>query len=452
MVSTFQDVATRFAATPKRPEPQAAMVDFLIAISKGVDLLEGRSLRHGMKVAAIAGSIAKQMALTPREITSIVYAGLLHDVGLAYVTADFYPHLPEGMSEKEAYYSHAMLNSRVVGVSNDKKFSHEAQQILNTHPQASANFIESIHLSQDIKEIVATHHELCDGSGYPFGLTTESIPLGGRILAFADTVEAVMAEVSGLTTRKLALESFLDIKTAQKFDPVVVDTFRRMMFDETFLRQLYSIEITEILSGLCEGRSQPLTGKMILDISRAFGKLPDALLPQYTQHHAEKVAHYALRMANYLDIPQEQCGELIIASLLHDVGKLVIPMSILTKQGPLSDPEWELVHQHSHFTEEILKNIPTFETLTTWAGEHHERMNGRGYPAKKKGFEISLGGRIIGLADVFDVLVSSRPYRPEPYEPIDALPILGQGRYRLYDSQLVSVLRNIVLETEIVLR
>ena len=79
-------------------------------------------------------------------------------------------------------------------------------------------------------------------------------------------------------------------------------------------------------------------------------------------------------------------------------------------------------------------------------------MNGRWYPASKNVFEMSVGGRIIAIADVFDVLTSARPYRKEPYEPMDALPILGQGRFRLYDSQLVSVLRTVVLETEIILK
>jgi HD-GYP domain-containing protein (c-di-GMP phosphodiesterase class II) len=452
MVVLFQEIADRFLMTPRQPVPQPSQLDFLIAASKSIDMLEGRPMRHGLKIAAIAGTIAKVLGLGEREIHSVVCAGLLHDVGLARIASNFAPKLPAGMSEKEAFYAHTLLNARVVGIPVEKRFSDDAYNILITHPQAASHFIESVHLSGDIREMVATHHELCDGSGYPFGLMKDNIPIGGRILSFADTVESVMGEVTGLTTRKIALESFLDIKATHKFDHDVADAFRSLILDEEFLRKLYSLEVEDLVRQLCPGRQLPLSAKICLDIARALSQLPDGLLPQYTLHHSEKVAHYALKIADYLGIHREQSGQLILAGLLHDMGKLAIPMASLSKEGPLSDEEMDSVLPHPHYSEEILKVIPGFDNIALWCGEHHERMNGRGYPASKKGFEISVGGRIIAIADVFDVLTSARPYRKEPYEPMDALPILGQGRFRLYDSQLVSVLRTVVLETEIILK
>jgi HD-GYP domain-containing protein (c-di-GMP phosphodiesterase class II) len=448
----FDEVADRFIARPKPQTPQPALIDLLIATSKAVDMLEGRHIRHGLKIAALSGTLAKAMGVPPREVISIVFAGLLHDIGLARIIADILPHVPSGMTEKELFYSHALLNSRIVGMHQDKRLSQTAQALLSSHPQAAADFVDAVYLSSDVKEIIATHHELCDGTGYPHGLSLEQIPLGGRILSFADSLEGVMQEVTGLTSRKTAIESFLEIKAGHKFDPEVIKAFRSLInTNPDFLRQLFTLEVEDIVKGLMNERMVALSGKVFLDTIRAMSRLPDRLLPQFTSTHSEKVAYYALRIAQSLGVNRTQVGELLVASLLHDIGKLGVPMSILTKAEGLSDEEMEAFQNHAHYTEEILKGIPGFENVIAWSAEHHEQMNGRGYPAHKKGFEITLGGRIISVANAFDNLTSSRPDRLEPIEPMDALPILGQGRYRLYDSQLVSILRTVVLESEMVI-
>lgn len=451
MPGLFDEVACRFEPTTRTPSPQPSTVDLMMATSKAIDLLEGRPIRHGLKIAAIAGTIAQTMGLSQRETTALLYASLLHDVGLVKITADLSTHLPTGMTEKELFYSHAMLNARIVSMTQDRRISDTAQTLLAAHPMASADFIDAAHLSADIKEIIATHHELADGSGYPIGLSGDQIPLGGRILAFADTLEAVMQEVSGLTTRKSAIESFLDIKAINKFDPDVVKAFRAIASKEDMLRQLFSLEVEDAVRAMFPQSASPLSGTVFLDTVRAMSQLADRLLPKYTRNHSEKVAFYAHKIANHLGVNRTQVGELMVASLLHDIGKLGVPLSILTKACGLSDEENALLEQHPHFTEEILKGIPGFDNVIEWAAEHHEWMNGRGFPARKKGFEISLGARIIAVADAFDVLTSPRPDRLDPIEPMDALPILGQGRYRCYDNQIVSILRTVILEREIVL-
>lgn len=452
MGTYFQEIADRFQSAPKPPVPQPTLLDFLMAASKAIDLLEGRPLRHGLKVAAIAGMLGKVLSMEERDIYSLVCAGLLHDVGLAKIASNFAPMAPQGMNEKESFYSHTLINARVVGVKPEQRFSDEAFHILTAHPQSASHFVDAAHLSSDIKEIIAAHHELCDGSGYPFGLTRENIPIGGRILGFADTVEAVMAEVSGLTPRRIALESFLDIKATNKFDPNVVEAFRTLIEDEAFLKKLYSLEVEGVVKELCGRRLAPMSPKQSLDVARAMSQLPDGLLPHYTLHHSAKVAQYANQIASYIGIQDHQKGELILACLLHDIGKMSVPIGILAKEGALTDEEWQVVMNFPHHTEEILRGIPSFDNVAQWAGEHHERMNGRGYPASRKGIDISVGGRIIAIANVFDALTSSRPYRKELYDPLDALPIIGQGRFRLYDSQLVTIFRTIVLESEVILK
>lgn len=451
-MSIFQNVAESFLKLKAYRRPQPGMTDLLVSVSKAMDLLEARPLRTGVRVAVIAGSIARIMGLSGREATSIIYAALLHDIGLAKIAADLYGYLPRHGTEKDLFSVHALLNARAVANPYEQSTYEQLHQILSLHPQMAANFIRQLHLSEDVVDIVAAHHELCDGSGYPLGLTAEQIPLGGKILAFADTVDSAMAEVTGLTPRQQALESFLEIKTVGKFDPDVVAAFRRIIDQNPdFLRRLAGLDVETMLRELVSERQVPLSGDMLLDIVRAMGELPDSLLPLYTKGQAEKTARVAVRIAEKLGIHREQCGELLLAALCLNLGKLALPIEVLLKQGTLSEGDWEKIYDYPHLTEEVLKGLPGFESIVLWASEHHERMNGRGYPSRKKGFEISVGGRILAIADVFVALTSARPYRNHPaHEPLDAIPILGQGRNTLYDNQLVSVLRQVILDTDVV--
>jgi HD-GYP domain-containing protein (c-di-GMP phosphodiesterase class II) len=422
-----------------------------------MDLLEGRPLRSAIKVAVIGGSIAKIMGLPEREVASVVYAGLLHDIGLARMVSDIYPHLPPGMSEKQLFQTHALYNARVIGNPYERPLSNDLFQIFHQHPLSAKDFVRQFHLSQDVSDLIAAHHELCDGTGYPFGLSQEQIPLGARILTFADVVEGILEnttkEMSGLTSRRHAVESFMEIKTAGKFDPDVVAVFKSLIeANEDFLRLIATLEVENMVRCLLPERTMMLGGGTLLHIVETMGSLPDSMMSLYKAGRSRRVADLAICLAEALGIHREQCGELAAAALLMDLGHLSTPAGLLLKAGPLTADERSVIQDHPLYTQDVLKGVPGFENIILWASEHHERMNGKGYPSHKKGFEISIGGRILALADVFDALTSHRPYRTHAHEPMDALPVIGQGRLTLYDNQLVNVLRKVVLGREVVLR
>jgi HD-GYP domain-containing protein (c-di-GMP phosphodiesterase class II) len=192
-----------------------------------------------------------------------------------------------------------------------------------------------------------------------------------------------------------------------------------------------------------------LGGGTLLRIAEAMGSLPDSMMSLYKAGRSRRVADMALYLAESLGIHREQGGELALAALVMDIGHLATPIGLLLKSSPLTSDERAIIHDHPLHTQDVLKGIPGFENVILWASEHHERMNGKGYPSHKKSFEISIGGRILALADVFDALTSHRPYRTHAHEPMDALPVIGQGRMTLYDNQLVNLLRKVVLSQEV---
>ncbi len=132
---------------------------------------------------------------------------------------------------------------------------------------------------------------------------------------------------------------------------------------------------------------------------------------RYTRGHSERVYYYCLLMGDALGLTEASKSDLRFASVLHDVGKIGIPDSILTKPAALTTAEFEVIATHPLLTDEILQHLPFLSSVRRIIAEHHERFDGEGYPAGLKGEDISIEGRILGVADAYDAMRSDRPYR-----------------------------------------
>ena len=132
---------------------------------------------------------------------------------------------------------------------------------------------------------------------------------------------------------------------------------------------------------------------------------------QETEGHSKRVASLAISLASRLQIPEEEITRISWGALLHDVGKIGIPDSILKKTGPLSDSEWVLMKQHPKIANEMLSRIPYLRGSLDIPLHHHEKWDGSGYPDGLRGENIPLAARLFSVIDVFDALTSDRPYR-----------------------------------------
>jgi putative nucleotidyltransferase with HDIG domain len=148
----------------------------------------------------------------------------------------------------------------------------------------------------------------------------------------------------------------------------------------------------------------------------------DLKSPQ-TAGHSRRVAFYAAEMAREIGLNDENIELVRMAGLLHDYGKIGVPEAVLTKQGRLTDEEWVFMKQHVSHTEEILERLYLMggmKRLPRITGQHHERVNGKGYPRGITGDEMELEAKILAVSDVYDALTVRRYYR-EPMTHIDAL-------------------------------
>ena len=157
----------------------------------------------------------------------------------------------------------------------------------------------------------------------------------------------------------------------------------------------------------------------------------------YTAGHQRRVVHLARAIATAMKLPQEKIEGIRMAGAIHDIGKISIPTEILSKPATLSAIEYALVKAHAQYGYEILKDVESPWPLAEMVHQHHERMNGSGYPLGLKGDEILLEARILAVADVVESMASHRPYRPAL--GIDAaLEEIEKNTTILYDPEVVN--------------
>lgn len=161
-----------------------------------------------------------------------------------------------------------------------------------------------------------------------------------------------------------------------------------------------------------------------------------------TGSHLQRVRYYSEAIARQLGLSEEEANEIGYSSMMHDVGKLQVPDTILKKQGKLSPEEWEEMKKHPVSGMAILRDKSFYQVARDIAGNHHERWDGTGYPFGKYAGEIPLSARIVAVADVFDALTSSRPYKNAWPEEVALAKIL-EGRQFAFDANVVDAFEHL---------
>ena len=156
---------------------------------------------------------------------------------------------------------------------------------------------------------------------------------------------------------------------------------------------------------------------------------------KYTRGHVDRVTMYAMWMAKALKWSTQHIRMLEFGARLHDIGKIVIPGSVLNKPEPLSDEEWDLMKKHTLAGAKILQEIPHLRGTLPYILYHHEKWDGSGYPKGLKGKEIPIQGRILALADVYDALTTARPYHKAKTHP-EVVEMIAQDAGKHFDPQL----------------
>ena len=155
-----------------------------------------------------------------------------------------------------------------------------------------------------------------------------------------------------------------------------------------------------------------------------------------TEEHSRRVTDLTVRLAEKMGASEEEIENMYRGALLHDIGKISIPDSVLLKEGPLSEDEWKVMKTHPTTAYEVLSQVEYLRPSLDIPYCHHERWNGSGYPRGLKGEEIPLAARIFAVVDVYDALTSDRPYR-KAWSKEKTVEYLLENSGKLFDPAVI---------------
>lgn len=362
--------------------------EFLISISSALDFIEmdflGLPSNHGKRVAYMALKLSEILVLSKEEKYDLVSLSILHDNGIS-----------EAFSRAQAVSTNEVVLTLYEG--------------LKEHCIIGENNVEFYPFFTNTTNVIKYHHENYDGTGY-FNIKGEDIPLMSQIICLANDIEHEFKNSGVDYNIKSNIKDYLNVEKGKSFSPRIVEAFLKLCEDENFWENIKDTNIRNYLRSNTPSFNKDLNLKEVRSITRVMSKIIDSK-SEFTEIHSNELAEKAARMADYYKKMENEKEKLIIAADLHDIGKLAISNKILDKPGKLTKEEFEVMKEHVRYTRIALEQISGFEDITEWASNHHEKLNGSGYPFGKTADELDFNSRLMACLDIYQALVEERPYR-----------------------------------------
>jgi putative nucleotidyltransferase with HDIG domain len=397
-------------------------------MSFALDLTEGQPMGHALRSCLIGLRLGEALGLGIEDRRDLYYALLLKDTGCSSNSARVFELF--GGDERAAKHdlkrvdwadylkaarfamTHAAPGAswlerarRIASLARGGQKL--AAELVATRCERGADIVRRLGFGPRVIEAVRSLDEHWDGQGQPRGLKGHEIPLLARVLCLAQSME-VFLMVDG---PRGALE-MVRSRRGRWFDPALADAALRLEPELIGWHDLDERQLNEAVRDCEPGDAALLAGPGALDrLALGFAEVVDAKSP-FTAQHSYRMSELSLRIAKRLGHPTLNLAMLRRAALLHDIGKLSVPNSILDKPGPLTPEEWNAVKLHPYYTLRILLHVRGFKQIAHVAACHHERLDGKGYFRGLTDHQIPLDAKILATADIYDALTAARPYRP----------------------------------------
>lgn len=391
----------------------------LIAVATALDFVGVDDLHHGHRVAYMAYECARGLGWSDEKQQFAYFAGLIHDCGVS--SSEEHVRLLKLMQPEDAH-SHsqrgyeALLECPMLDV---------FAQIIHYH-HTSWLELKSHDLSTFDRDIAALIF-LADRTDflrarYTHGCHDELITLHESMVA-----ENLLAHSGTL------------------FEPEMVNAMCQLVKKDGFWYNMDASHIELLGLGFEANHfyDKQLDIEGVKQLARFLARIVDAKSP-FTFHHSEKVALLAKLVAKDCGVSDSDAELLYVAGLLHDVGKLKTPDLLLHKEGQLTKEEYSIVKRHTVDTEHTLHHFFPKSVIGEWASNHHERLDGSGYPFSKQQEQLDLPSRILAVVDVFQALTQKRPYRgslslAEIYDIMQPMVDKGQLDAQVYSMLLADI-------------
>lgn len=361
--------------------------EFLRAIANTLDTVEidlfGMPTNHSKRIAYMSVSIARELLLRDEETFDLASLAIMHDNGASL----------------------KILHDSLSGTARERQANIESKK---EHCVIGEDNLKNFPFLTSPTNVILYHHEKHNGSGF-FGKFEQEIPLFSQIIGLADSMDLIFDLREGFQTRR-SKEAFVRNHKGIFFSPIVSDAFLNVSERTEFWQGLQDESIDTSLEKVVPQFCNAMDYKDIRQLTKTLSRIIDAK-SQFTQAHSTALSFKISIMADFYQIDPANKYKLLIASDLHDLGKLVVSNDILDKPGKLTTEEFEVVKKHPAITQSCLEHICGFEDITRWAGSHHERLNGTGYPHGLFEESLDFSSRLLATLDVYQALTEERPYR-----------------------------------------
>ena len=359
--------------------PQVKLHRLILSLSEALDYVHPQIVDHQQRVAHIATNLARHLGLRRTDLLEVFNAAALHDIGL-------------------------------IGADNRLRAIHLGQlEELRWHCEMGFNLLNHNPLFTEAANIIRWHHIRWDDPQPP-NANGQTIPLACHIITLADEADRLIDRAVPILQQNRSITDSLVSRSGTEFHPDCVDAFRAVSSHEAFWLDTVSPRIYSVLLKQMDWPVLTIDEGALEPIAKVFGQIVDAASP-WTMVHTAGVTATAAALAQMLNFAPRELQLMRAAGYLHDLGKLSVSNEILDKPDKLTDQEMASVKGHTYHTFRILDTIGGMPQISEWAAFHHERLDGKGYPFRHHGKDLTLGSRIMAVADVFTAITEDRPYR-----------------------------------------
>jgi HD-GYP domain-containing protein (c-di-GMP phosphodiesterase class II) len=439
------------------PDRGVRTAELLAALSTALDIAEGHEPGHAIRTCFVALRVADVLQLPDADRQDLFYAALLKDAGSSWTAAAMAQVLgtsdieqKRDLAQRDPHAALAMTRftlrhlGRLSTLDTARRLpgllvsgAARRREFVEERAERGAELAHRLGLAMPVSEAIHAMRERWDGRGEPLGIRGPEIPLAARILAVAEAA-ALYAHRRGAR----AAERTLRRRRKRWYDPDLVDLLLGMV-KLGLWRELAAPDLIARTVALEPGRTARLSDAADIDrIALAFAEVVDAKSP-FTHGHSVRVGDLSGLVATRMALPAAAVTDIRRAGLLHDLGKLGVPNTVLDKRGPLTPDERAAVVRHPQRSFEVLSRVPIFSGVAEIALCHHERLDGSGYPHGLRGAQLTPGVRIVAVADAFEALTATRSYR-EAVSVEEALEVLEAAAGRLLAAEAVAALRAVV--------
>ncbi|MCD2171396.1 HD domain-containing protein [Rhizobium sp. C4] len=402
------------------------LAEVVSALSAALDMTDGQPVGHSARCCWIGMHVGERLGLETSELHDLFYMLFLKDLGCSsnaaricqlYATNDHeFKRNSKLMDQSLGQVLHFVATNTAVksGLATKLKTilniarnaGNITRDLIETRCERGAEIARTMRFPETVARGILDLDEHWDGRGHPLGRQQNDISLLARIALLAQVID-----VFHITGGREAALSEVRRRAGTWFDPELVTLFERLAKDQSFWAVLEGQDIEARVFALEPATNRtPVDDDLLDDIADGFAQVVDAKSP-FTSGHSKRVALYSDMIAEELGMEVSRKRWLVRGALLHDIGKLGISNEILDKAGKLDEDEWRAMKNHPVLGQHILSRIDTFSGIASIAMNHHEKLNGKGYPNGIGADVLDLETRIVTVADIFDALSADRPYR-----------------------------------------